>query len=902
MGNNIIENGFLSIDSIESRLKFKKINGASKQATRDGSNIFNIYDKATGEKYEVQENDWIEVTLDNTEGTHIYYYNIFTKASSQVKTSTTYYLVAEIKNVSGNGRIVFTSDANAQISNVTDDYFANLSSGQVIIKKITTKSSFEGNINVFLRTFIQFNVGWSGSITFRLSVLEKQPSEETFVYQPYGIMPSPNYPSKVETVGSNVNEFSFENAKKIDSYSISSYKVIDNNAIELKGSTDWAYIQYQYVLKANIEYTISYDLEFEGVENISKWWMTIDDEQGSIYANYITLSNNKLIKTFIPKTENVKIKFFASIYDGKQIIPTLTTIRNIKLEQGTKATPYSKHGQGSVEIDVGNKNLIDINNLIKGYVGISSSPIVWTTTSNERTIIINANKYKGLTLTVSSDGNRSNLAYLDTDTPKAGDTGYLIKNNGSANTNTFTILEQPEHPYIAIQLNFGADYIPTWCQLEVGEKATEKVEHQSQSTILPIQEEMLEDDYIDDVEYHTWGKKILTGNENWVNANRPTDNDIYVSLNVSDLKVYGKVKCTHFRFAYNWTSLTNTIYVGGSRDFLIRIDKNIAADVNTFKTWLQEKYNSGNPVVVYYKLAEPKSLPLTEEQKEVMDEVIYLYEGITNISIESNVFPTIETEVKKIVDDYDIYISTDGHLVIPEYDIRYLIDLNESSIPSMPEAVEISVRAAGRDGDVVLNTTYEPMSFNITCYTDDNLSITEKTENERKINAFLNSIKNKTKRFAIEKDNKFYNIKYNAALTTINYPAHIKFSIPFKSSDSYAKDLKEKTIVGNSSQESNTINDVGAIFIIKGPATDPIISFNDYSMEYSTSILEGARIEIDSNKSTITHINSDGIKTNVMKYYNHQFPKIENGNNTLKILSGINDEQQVKVKWNDLKL
>lgn len=254
------------------------------------------------------------------------------------------------------------------------------------------------------------------------------------------------------------------------------------------------------------------------------------------------------------------------------------------------------------------------------------------------------------------------------------------------------------------------------------------------------------------------------------------------------------------------------------------------------------------------------------------------------------------------MEGFDFYISKDGYLVIPEYDIKYLIDFNESSIPSMPEAIESSVRAAGRDGDVVLNTTYEPISFNVSCYTDDNLSITEKIENERKINMFLNSIKNKTKKFAIEKDSKFYNVKYNAILTTINYPSHLKFSIPFKSSESYARDIKEKTIKGNATGESNTISNVGAVFTIKGPAIDPIISLNDYSMEYSTSILEGARIEIDSNKSTITHINSDGIKTNVMKYYNHQFPKIEIGTNTLKILSGIDDPNQVDVKWNDLKL
>ena len=254
------------------------------------------------------------------------------------------------------------------------------------------------------------------------------------------------------------------------------------------------------------------------------------------------------------------------------------------------------------------------------------------------------------------------------------------------------------------------------------------------------------------------------------------------------------------------------------------------------------------------------------------------------------------------MENFDLYISNNGYLVIPEYDIRYLIDFNESSIPTMPEAVESSVRAAGRDGDIVLKTTYEPLPFVIVCYTEDNLSVAEKIKEESNVNKFLNSIKNNTKKFAIETDSKFYNVKYNAALTTINYPSHLKFSIPFKSSDSYAKDIVEKTITGNATENSNTVKEVGAIFTINGPATNPIISLNDYVMEYNMSILEGARVEIDSSKSTITNINSDGVKTNVMKYYNHQFPKIEYGENTLKVLSGVDDESLVNVKWNDLKL
>lgn len=255
------------------------------------------------------------------------------------------------------------------------------------------------------------------------------------------------------------------------------------------------------------------------------------------------------------------------------------------------------------------------------------------------------------------------------------------------------------------------------------------------------------------------------------------------------------------------------------------------------------------------------------------------------------------------MENFDFYISSNGYLVIPEYDIRYLINLSESNIPSMPEATESTVRIAGRDGDIVLNTTYEPLSFEIVCYTDDDLEPLQKLEEERKINRFLNSIKQKTKTFANEREGKFYNVKYSGLITTVRFPRHLQFTIPFKSSSSYAMNLIKSEIEGNGIAESETIEETGAIFTIKGPAQTPKISLNDYEMFYNNTLLEGHTLEINSRNSTITHINeTTGVKTNAMRYYNHEFPKIKNGINELKVLSGIDNEKQVKVEWYDLKL
>lgn len=254
------------------------------------------------------------------------------------------------------------------------------------------------------------------------------------------------------------------------------------------------------------------------------------------------------------------------------------------------------------------------------------------------------------------------------------------------------------------------------------------------------------------------------------------------------------------------------------------------------------------------------------------------------------------------MDEFDFYISSNGRLIIPDYDINYLVNMQASSFPSMPEAEDTSVQIAGRDGEIVLSTTYKSLNFNIVCYTDDDLTQDEKNAEEKKMNMFLNSIRDNVKKFALQSTEKFYEVKYTGSLTCTKYPKHLEFSIPLKSSSSYGFAFNKKSIIGNATAESNTVKECGAIFTINGPALAPIISLNDYSMEFSENILEGAKLIIDGNKSTVTHITSTGYKTNMMQYYNHQFPKIQVGTNELKVLSGIDDETQVKAEWYDLTL
>lgn len=254
------------------------------------------------------------------------------------------------------------------------------------------------------------------------------------------------------------------------------------------------------------------------------------------------------------------------------------------------------------------------------------------------------------------------------------------------------------------------------------------------------------------------------------------------------------------------------------------------------------------------------------------------------------------------MENVDCYISENGYFIASDYNIKNLIDPSESELSTMPSTSDSSVKIAGRDGDVVLSTTYDPIQFNIVCFTEDNLTAEQKILEEDKMKSFLNHIKNHTIKLGIENRNVYYNVKYSGSLTVVRYPKTLRFSIPLKSSSSYGRKIPNKIITGNNSETSDTIKEVGAEFTILGPASSPVISLNDYVMEFDTDVASGAKLIIDSSRSTVTNIDAYGRKTNQMTHYNHQFPKIQNGTNTVSILSGINNENQVKVEWNDLTL
>lgn len=171
------------------------------------------------------------------------------------------------------------------------------------------------------------------------------------------------------------------------------------------------------------------------------------------------------------------------------------------------------------------------------------------------------------------------------------------------------------------------------------------IDNQEQVITMPVQQEMLEGDYIVDVEHHEWGKVILDGTEKLALSGSTTDEILVAVLDISGAKDgYG---CSNY-LVYSSTIKQNSITVyNNGKNLRFCVNKNEFLNLEAFKAWLKSKYDEGNPVVVYYKLATPVELDFTDEQKAVakqIKETLHTYKNVTHIYCNDETSPIFEIE------------------------------------------------------------------------------------------------------------------------------------------------------------------------------------------------------------------------------------------------------------------
>lgn len=215
----------------------------------------------------VDNNGWASISFDNTEGTSSKYFNFYYN-NAKLMANKNYNVFLEIKNISGTGGIIVCSNAifdnqiEGQFVNVSNFRFnfSKLQSDKIYNRICLTRANFE-NVVASTRTFVQADPGQSGSITFRISVLEDTSiTPENFVYQPYQ---ETNYPidlqgnEKVSLPNGVKDELQIDKSGNVNLIKRVGKKVIEEDDIDTF-DTDW-YTLLNYVNLKKPENYIGYE-------------------------------------------------------------------------------------------------------------------------------------------------------------------------------------------------------------------------------------------------------------------------------------------------------------------------------------------------------------------------------------------------------------------------------------------------------------------------------------------------------------------------------------------------------------------------------------------------------------------------------------------------------------------
>ena len=610
-----------------------KLKGGHKQETRSGYNFWKPFTSQT--------KDGVTLTVKD-DGSYVL---------SGTATKTTSFYVNGLNYDAADYTIaLFNSTAMSNETFYVQIEHENGLLKQAFLTTNTIKSGTTGKINV-LSIVIPADLTLN-NFTFKPMLLKGIYTANTMLrFEQYGTMPSTDYPSEIKTVGSNVQLFDKDNVNKLNG-------VPDVSSITSNTVAKSFYVQ----AKPNTTYTVSRKIigsrfVVGTTANLPAVGETIIDRKVNNEGSSITLTTSK----------NVNYLVVYYLYNSSENEEEI--LDNIKIEKGSVATPWSAYRTGSAEMDVANENLFNknnTNNFLNGLGPDNSGKIqaVSTNTSGSNYIVtiivpclpnstyIISRYIEGKTFFVYESSKKDlkigdNINFL-----KRNDNTSIINERVITSTNAKYLLVKIYNTY-ATEQNTYNDLISN-VQVIKSSTISQFKEHQSQTAIMPIQQEMLQGDYIEDVEHHEWGKYIFTGKETIENIGKSGDITFFkTSLsNLSDFNYIDdntvNYMCTHFKAIKVADRFQNNT-------FFINIEKKVSlcsqeiTTIDALKAYLKARYDANDPVVIYYKLTNAIDLELTEAQKAVREQKLHTYKNVTNINL-SDELASIDVTYKKDLD------------------------------------------------------------------------------------------------------------------------------------------------------------------------------------------------------------------------------------------------------------
>lgn len=609
-----------------------KTSGNVEQETTKGQQLFDYEDitKQVANEFITDDEGWITLSCDNSAGTEAKFFNYFTN-NLALENSKNYNVIVEVKKVTGEGRLSVTNThKDSQFNYEYPLEFIGLKNGSVFSKIVPTKDSFEGTL-YGLRTYISFSVGRSGSITFRISVLEDTTvTPETFVYEPYTggqASPNPSYPQEIEVLegynlfNPNITNFNNKNVSSFEKKGIENGSV-GGDAYKLY-STNTRAVAYINLSKIDT-YTISSKYMIVQLCEI--------DENGTItkILSPYTFTNTKNTIGIVFKKDNSNTAFTDSEYDDLK--------NSIQLVEGTSPKPYLPYG--CIGYKGCRKNLLSQNNAeFTLFKKLEINPIGPGTY-----------KISGKIISTDTDADKCLLSFRKADVEIKG--LYVLRGNFSE-----TLILPGEidtvNLYASSGYNISVGDTATYTDLMISKDGGEYEPYQEQIVPLDLKgNEVVKGDNIvidkkgnvslvknwvkADLTDTNVGKVITEYNGNyWVHVGKPTNSKMYNSFSRYKLLV----NCAF----YSENNKERFSYQTGIGSQFWGIIVNSTDTIEDIRPKLLGGY-------YYYELAEPQIIELGE-----LPEPIKTFEGVNNIQVLANLDTEIEVkyalDIKKYTDN-----------------------------------------------------------------------------------------------------------------------------------------------------------------------------------------------------------------------------------------------------------
>ncbi len=557
--------------------------GNNEQAIRSGKNKF--IQLPTG------NNSGIAITM-NTDGT----YNISGTAIANIE-HTAFIDLDESEIENGLTYTLSSTKALSEGLSCRAEMYNGTSWLRAFVPSITsTNETSTGTANTSNATRIRFGIFITKGTTLDVKNIGFQLEEGEIAtnYEQYGASPSPDYPSEVKCLGSNKNIF--------DEVLLTGYGYNQSTGLKTQNVSTYCNDNIIEVNTNNVTFSQN------GEDKLGRFFCY--DINKTFLGSVVGTGTIELL-------ENTRFINFQTTKETLNYNPV-----NVKIEEGTEVTSYSPSGQGSTKI-IADDGIHDLE-VVQGSLNSSTGTIINTDTRLRTADFIEINDFDKIDC---EEVTTCNVFFYDKN--KA----FLER----ASSNWENLPFQFQIPQNAVYLK--AIFRKDDKTLTPDMIKNLRIYKEEMKKVLYIQQEMLKGDYFvkeDDVwrEVHNWNKLILKGTE-YINISSLKDTRmvLLISNAKQDTEEILAVSNSFLGITYNEqqsNNLTNVIAVNNS--YLLVDTENITS-TSEFKALLQEKYNAGNPVYVYYKTATPIKLPCTEEQVAVLEELnnLNLFEGVNNI-------------------------------------------------------------------------------------------------------------------------------------------------------------------------------------------------------------------------------------------------------------------------------